>query len=64
MRIFLLSFIVALVATMSFQTPAYAKSRSAKSSSCKAIVCPNGKTYPTCSRQGYPINYFVYPCRF
>ncbi|OGJ64469.1 hypothetical protein A3F36_03915 [Candidatus Peribacteria bacterium RIFCSPHIGHO2_12_FULL_55_11] len=34
------------------------------SSSCAPIVCPNGKTFPTCTTRGYPMNYFVYPCRF
>ena len=28
------------------------------------IVCPSGKTYPACTPEGYPINYFVNPCRF
>ncbi|OGJ56267.1 hypothetical protein A3D88_04125 [Candidatus Peribacteria bacterium RIFCSPHIGHO2_02_FULL_52_16] len=28
------------------------------------IVCPSGKTYPACTPEGYPINYFINPCRF
>gem|GEM_PF-6396585 len=29
---------------------------------CGYIVCSSGHSYPTCTRNGYPINYFVNPC--
>jgi hypothetical protein len=31
---------------------------------CQPYVCSDGRTYPTCSAEGYPINYFANPCQF
>ncbi len=30
---------------------------------CQPYICSDARRYPTCSREGYPINYFVDPCR-
>ncbi len=35
-----------------------------RTSRCAPYICSDGTTAPRCSTEGYPISYFVAPCRF
>jgi len=36
--------------------------RPSRTNACQPHICSDGATFPTCSAQGYPINYLLDPC--
>ncbi len=44
-------------------TPVTTPKQTSPSATCQAYQCSNGRVYDRCTPEGYPINYFVDPCK-